>query len=830
MIKARFGKYRIVQWLGGGSFGDVFLAEDTILNRQFALKVARTKEEDVRMLEKEAKLLASLEHPAIVRFYNVDLIEGRLVLAMEYVPGESLRSILNKKRCLDMSTAVNLIYRVGEGISYAHGLGIIHRDLKPENIIVSDLGEPKITDFGLARFLRPGSLSLSTAGTPIYMAPEAWSGNYSDKTDLWALAAILYETISGSPPFLADNLDDLKRLISTGKIKLTRKFSERIYKLIIRSLSPEPDDRPEIKTFLDELSGGSGVEIRGRVVIPDQERLDLELTETQKEAINWEGQVLLLGSVGTGKTTTLTHAVLDRIRKGADPKRILVFTFTNRAAEDLKAKLQHLIGLELKDLWIGTIHYICMRILKRDIFRLDYPEDFEVLGPEDGLKILTSWGVGRNQARGLLRQISLLKAKGIRPDSLIEETGWQKKVKGIYLRYQRRLKDEGVLDYDDLINLTVRLLKEHEDLRDYYQDLFDYIFLDEIQDITPIQYQFIKLISKDNLFLTGDEDQSIYAWRGARREIIYEAMKELRGLKTFLLTRSFRVPERISQLALALKDGTGGFLPKDGPGRVMIYAAQNEVEEANYVAGSVKKLVRSRYSYSDIGVLYRNNAQSRVVEEALIRADIPYQIIGSERFYEREQVQALTNYLRAILKKDVGMATAAIKSIIKTKPPKAITSLFVNQIKEIDKLAPYAILDGLRSASKTMAKRMGYSDAQEFLEFTRRFGPGQTKDLIEQVVLLENLDLVDWGKNTVHLMTIHSAKGLEFKIVFVIGLNEGILPSMRGTVDPESLEEERRLCYVAITRAQEELHLSYLKYRYRKPISPSRFLFEMVKR
>ncbi|RKX71555.1 hypothetical protein DRP53_01105 [candidate division WOR-3 bacterium] len=830
MIKTRFGKYRIIQWLGGGSFGDVFLAEDTILKRQFALKVARMREEDVRMLEEEARLLASLEHPAIVRFYSVDIIEGRLSLAMEYVPGQSLRRILNKKRCLDLVTAVNIIARVGEGIGYAHQRSIIHRDLKPENIIVSDRGEPKITDFGLARFLKPGSLSLSTAGTPVYMAPEAWSGHYSDRTDIWALGAILYEIISGNPPFLADNLDELKRLISKGEVKPTRRFPDRLFRLITRALNPDPEQRPGIQEFCDELIGGSGVEVKERVRIPKISTTEIELTEIQREAIEWDGPVLLLGSVGTGKTTTLTYAVADRIQKGVDPKRILVFTFTNRAAEDLKTRLQHLIQRELKDLWIGTIHYIAMRFLRRDIYRLDYPEDFEILSPEEGLRILSRWGLGKNQARGIMRQISLLKAQGYRPGDLAEETKWQRKVKGIYTRYQDYLKREGYLDYDDLINLVVRLLREHDDLRSYYQSLFDHIFLDELQDITPIQYQFVKLISRQNLFLTGDEDQSIYAWRGAKREIIYQAMKELDGLKTFLLTRSFRVPERIGHLALALKEGTGGLLPKDAPGRVSVYTAGNELDEANYVAGTISKLVRSRYSYSDIAILFRNNAQSRVIEEALVRSSIPYQVVGSERFYERERVQALTQYLQALIRKDVGRATRALKSILKARVPKAIANLLINQIKEVDHLTPYAILDGLRSVSKSMARALSHEEATEFLEFARSFGPGQTRELLEQVVLLESLDLVDWGRNTVRLMTIHSAKGLEFKVVFLIGMNEGILPSMRGTVDPESLEEERRLCYVAITRALQELYLSYLKYRYRKPIPPSRFLLEMFQR
>ena len=830
MVKTRFGKYKIILWLGGGSFGDVFLAEDTILNKQFALKVARMREEDVRMLEEEARLLASLQHPSIVRFYNVDIVEGRLVLAMEYVPGESLRKIINRKRCLELKQAVGIMFKIGDGIQYAHERSIIHRDLKPENIIISDLGEPKITDFGLARFIKPGSLSVSSAGTPVYMAPEAWSGHYSDRTDIWAMGAILFEMLSGHPPFLADNLDDLKRIINEGDVHSIRRLPDRVDRLIRRSLDPDPNNRPDVRSFCGELKSGSGIDVKTPVFIPEDLSGEIELTETQKEAIVHRGSILLLGAVGTGKTTTLTYAVKERIRRGIDPKRILVFTFTNRAAQDLRERLQHLVDRELKDLWIGTIHYICMRILRRDIYRIDYPEDFEVIGPDEQVKLLRSFGLGLNQAKGVLRQISLLKAKDLDAADLSPKGKWQEKVKGVYKRYQDQLKHSSLVDYDDLIKLTVKLLREHEDLRSYYQELFDFIFLDELQDITPIQYDLVKILARNNLFLTGDEDQSIYSWRGARREIIYQVMKEIKGLKTFLLSRSFRVPERIGQMVMALRTGTIGLLPVESQGQVTIYAAENEVDEANYVAVTIKKLVGSHYSFSDIAVLYRTNGQSRIFEEALVRDKIPYQIVGADRFYEREIVCALTSYLRAIKDKDADEAVKAIRKILKTKVPKAISTILINQIKDEPKLSPYAILEGLRSVSKLMSKALSHDEAVEFLEFARHFGPGQTDDLIEQVILLENLDLVDWGKNTVRLMTIHSSKGLEFKVVFLVGMNEGLLPSMRGTVDPESLEEERRLCYVAVTRASKRLFLSYLKNRYRKPIQPSRFLWEMFRR
>ncbi|KPK68052.1 hypothetical protein AMJ87_12495, partial [candidate division WOR_3 bacterium SM23_60] len=335
MLYKTLGKYEIIDWLGGGRFGDVFRARDTLLDKEFALKVSRMRKQEIRMLKDEARLLASLDHPNIVRFYNIDFIENKLVLIIEYIKGTTLRELITDKG-IDTDLCVHIIAHVLSALVYAHENNVLHRDLKPENILIMKTEDEyvvKVTDFGLARFIKSGSISASTAGTPIYMAPEAWSGNFDEKSDIWSIGAILYELLTGSPPFLADDLSTLKSKIDSGKFLvptiLRPHIPEDIEDAVVTCLSAQPKARPTARTLLQMLTAKRVAVRAEQFSLPQKETATVTLTATQHEAIeHTHGQVLVLGQSGCGKTTTLTYAVARLIEKGVPLSKILICTFT----------------------------------------------------------------------------------------------------------------------------------------------------------------------------------------------------------------------------------------------------------------------------------------------------------------------------------------------------------------------------------------------------------------------------------------------------------------------------------------------------------------------
>ena len=532
MITTKLGKYEIKKWLGGGQFGDVYLALDTILNTTFALKVSRMREDEILMLKDEARFLSSLNHQNIVRFFNIDIIEEKFVLVMEYVDGLSLREIIKREQHIDIERVKEITRQILEALIYAHDLNVIHRDLKPENILVNRAGIVKLTDFGLARFIKPGSISASTAGTPIYMAPEAWAGKFTTASDIWSMTTIFYEMLTGRPPFLSDNLEDLRDKIKTSDFvpvtTLEPKISENIKELIDNGLSPVVEKRPKAIDFLACLTEERKAIVVGKVT-PLEQLATTEIlpTSTQKEILeNLQGPLIVYGVPGSGKTTTLTLGVSQKLEDGMKSENILIVTFTNKAANDIKNRLKK-IKIESEDLdnlWIGTFHFHTLKIMRQWAERLDFSEDFDVYTPEEVVKILKIPNPGSYKTKAILNTIGFFKAYGKSSENLDPKSRWEKTCLAFYKQYGKLCRENNLLDFDDLILYSLKLFEENDDIRDYYAKKFQFIFVDELQDTNLAQYQLLRYFASlhNNIFFTGDEDQAIYGWRGACKDLMYQ--------------------------------------------------------------------------------------------------------------------------------------------------------------------------------------------------------------------------------------------------------------------------------------------------------------------
>ncbi|UCG91474.1 MAG: UvrD-helicase domain-containing protein [candidate division WOR-3 bacterium] len=842
MLQKKLGKYEIMQWLGGGRFGDVFLARDTILDKQFAIKVSRMRKEEIAMLKDEAKLLAALDHPNIVRFYNINFIEDKFIMVMEYIEGATLRDIITDRGII-IDRMISIATQTLNALSYAHSQKVLHRDLKPENILITEKGTRnivKITDFGLARFIRAGSISASTAGTPVYMAPEVWSGHITEKSDIWSIGVVLYELLTGVPPFMDDSLDGLKRKIDRMKVLvptvLRPDIPEHVEDAIMKCLSLNPRARPHAYELLQMFSETQkGIEVERGVAVPEKEPQLITLTPSQRDVIDaLNGTILLLGQAGCGKTTTLTYAVAKLIEQDIPVSKILICTFTNKAANDIRERLQKAVTFSSYDLWLGTFHTLGLRIVRRDAERIDVGEDFTISEPR---KIFHEMDIraGKYRTKAIMKFIETLKAQGIAPDGFNPKNEWESSCLEIYEKYQRYLKDNNIVDYDDLILHAMRILGENDDIREYYKSLFNYIFVDELQDINAAQYRLVSLLFKHNIFFTGDEDQAIYGWRGADKELIYRVPKDYPDIKTFYLTKSFRLPQGMLEIAnnLMLRKTTA--IPTPQSGDVLVYAAQSQQDEADYVVKEIKRLKKEQFYFQDMALLYRLNSLSRVYEEALIKSRIPHTLIGGASFYERADIKPLIEYLELLERyvsdsipsaktKEEFTAKARTLLGIQKRSGKRAQKLFEYHLNNALNLSPYAIMDEITSVAHLRGENV-----EELKSLAKGFSSPALSQFLNEMRLIQELDLIDWGKDTLKLMTIHSAKGLEFPIVFVVDLVEDIIPLTKKMASQKEIEEERRLCYVALTRAQKKLYLLYPKRRYGRYQKPSRFLVDMFK-
>lgn len=635
-----------------------------------------------------------------------------------------------------------------------------------------------------------------------------------------------------------------------------------------------------------------------------------ELNPSQWQAVrHGEGPLLVLAGAGSGKTRVLTYRIAYLIQEmGVSPSNILAITFTNKAADTVKSRLQSLIP-GFRVYWVATFHSACNRILRQEIEALGYKKDFTIYDDADQQTLIKlgirhfNWDEKVVTPRGVAARISDAKNRLITPEEFAEQAAnpLEKKVAQLYQWYQQKLKGYNALDFDDLIMLTVRLFRDNKPVLGFYQNKFRYILVDEYQDTNHAQYVLINMLAAGhrNLCVVGDPDQSIYGWRGANLGNILNFKKDYPDAVEVKLEENYRSTSTILEAANRVISHNQQRFPKvlytsKSKGEpITLYIGESERDEAGCVADTIAALHREGRSYNSFAVFYRTHAQSRVLEESLLRRGIPYRIIGGLRFYQRKEIKDLLAYLKLVnnpadnlsLQRVIntprrGIGDAAWNRLVEhanrgglayypaipemlrdpeiaARNKKPLES-FYNIIEElrtlgdsqgITRLAEKILeLTGYRHellAENTVESKTRLENLDEFLSVTSEYDQGkiemeEDEELSEELGLAHFLgrislvtDIEEYreDEDTVVLMTMHSAKGLEFPVVFVTGLEEYVFPHSRALYSPDELEEERRLCYVALTRAQEKLYLSHALSRFfqgRYSSNPiSRFLAEI---
>jgi DNA helicase II / ATP-dependent DNA helicase PcrA len=612
-----------------------------------------------------------------------------------------------------------------------------------------------------------------------------------------------------------------------------------------------------------------------------------KLNPQQREAaMHQDGPLLILAGAGSGKTSTMTHRIAYLIReKGVSPYNILAVTFTNKAAKEMRDRVEALVGGGL-NMWILTFHAACLRILRMYGDRAGYGKNFVVYDPDDQKTVI------RNALKEravedkkmtpayFLSIISDCKEKEISPEDYENANGSNPKVRliaDVYRTYEKTLKANNAMDFDDLILRAVQLLSTDAELLQHFQEKFRYIMVDEYQDTNFMQYRFIKLLAQghNNLCVVGDDDQCIYQWRGADINNILDFEKDFKGAKVIKLEQNYRSNANILAAAHSVIKNNRGRKPKelwtqkDKGEKIRYYRADDDKEEARFISVEIDRLCGMNYSYSDVAVLYRTNAQSRRFEDAFFAKSIPYRVLGGFRYYDRKEVKDMMGYMRIVQnpaddlsvariinepKRGIGDKTVEkLKALASVRNESLFTVLCDEEIqaglsaaagKSIGEMAAALSLliqerDNLKVSDiyDTLLVRTGYLSALEkqntvesesrvenLLEFKSAIYDyekekedanevGSLSEFLEKISLMAEVDNHKAGENAVVLMTLHSAKGLEFPIVFMPGMEDGLFPSWRSFDKSDGIEEERRLCYVGITRAMERLYLTSSEYR-----------------
>lgn len=629
-----------------------------------------------------------------------------------------------------------------------------------------------------------------------------------------------------------------------------------------------------------------------------------KLNPQQRQAVEaTEGPLLILAGAGSGKTRVLTHriAYLIATRK-APPWSILAITFTNKAAREMQERVTKLVGHEGRDIWVSTFHSMCVRILRKDIERIGFNSNFTILDSTDQLSLVRNCMKALNldtkkfEPKAVLSLISAAKNELITPAQYEQKAGdfMESIAAKVYTMYQRRLKSNNSLDFDDLIMATIQLFKEVPEVLDFYQKKFQYIHVDEYQDTNRAQYMLCRMLADGHhrICVVGDSDQSIYRWRGADISNILNFEEDYPEARTILLEQNYRSTATILNAANAVIKQNSGRKSKNlwtdkGEGaKIKIYRADSEHDEGYFVTSEISNNVKQGKSYQDHAILYRTNAQSRVIEEILIKSDIPYQIVGGIKFYDRKEIKDILAYLRLISNPDDDLSLARVINV----PKRGIGDTSVAKLtaaaaeRGVSIFQVLAVVDDLGFAGKTRNALVEFYDmiaalnqmveylsvtelTEKMLEMSEYRVEMQRENTIESRSRLENIDeflsvTMEFEKNNedkslvsfltdlaliadidsmndededrsdaVILMTMHSAKGLEFPIVFIVGMEEGVFPHSRAFLDNEELEEERRLAYVGITRAEQQLYLSCAQMRTlfgrTTANQPSRFLDEI---
>ena len=608
------------------------------------------------------------------------------------------------------------------------------------------------------------------------------------------------------------------------------------------------------------------------------------LNDKQYEAVvNTEGPSLVIAGAGSGKTKVLTHKISYLINeKNVKPWNILAITFTNKAANEMKQRIEHLVGGQAtSDMWIGTFHSICVRILRKFIDRIGFDSSFIIFDASDQKSLVKQCLKELNiddklfTDRSVLSEISNAKNEMLTPiQYALKANGEYRKetIAKVYTLYQAKLKQNNSIDFDDIINYTIQILTENPDILEYYSEKFKYVLVDEYQDTNKAQFTLISLLSAryGNITVVGDNDQGIYSFRGADITNILNFEKDFPGTKIIKLEQNYRSTKPILDAANAViahnpkkyeknlwTENKEGNMPK-------LHVAKNEYDEATYIVEQIEHLRREEYfKYSDFTILYRTNAQSRAIEDILRRENIAYKIIGGLKFYERKEIKDTISYLRLIQnpadnlslqriinepKRGIGKTSLekveqiagangiSMYEVIKKAETFGLNKVFLNSrefvnvieemhAKKDDMLISELIKETLNKTGYTKALELENTaqaearieNIEEFLtvamEFEKEMSENSLAEFLESITLTSDIDGMEENEEAVTLMTLHSAKGLEFPVVFLVGMEEGLFPSYRSIGEERELQEERRLAYVGITRAKQYLYLTCAKQR-----------------
>ncbi len=589
-----------------------------------------------------------------------------------------------------------------------------------------------------------------------------------------------------------------------------------------------------------------------------------ELNKEQLEAVkHGDGPALILAGAGSGKTRVLTYRLAYLISNGIEPHQILGVTFTNKAADEMKERTKKLIGSSYRVPFLGTFHSISARILRKELDNLDLGVDskFVIFDSGDSQALIKDIIKKRDldskdqfNPRKVLSFISSCKQERIMPNQLPANEYYLEEIKPIYAAYQRRLRENNALDFDDILLFFVEMLEKYPEVKEKYQNNFKYILVDEYQDTNPIQYQLIKLLSgeKPNLMVVGDDWQSIYKFRGADYTNILNFKQDYREAEVYKLEQNYRSTKNIVSAAQALIENNNQRSDKklwteNSQGEMvgLIRASSGEKE-----ARKVVELVKDRSNYSETAILYRTHAQSRLLEEVLIREQIPYQIIGGLRFYERKEIKDLVSYLFLAHSQVNGLHLKRVINTPRRGIGKKTEELLEEANWQLDRVDHNGVrkfqvfLDELRQRSQELTvdgliswlvKKISYrqyiedfSQTKEQADYRwenieelinvaskhRDLDPSESlAAFLEEVALMDFQDNIEESQEKLTLMTLHNAKGLEYDHVFIVGLEEGLLPHKRSLAEREEMAEERRLCYVGMTRAKKTLHLSWAQAR-----------------
>lgn len=629
------------------------------------------------------------------------------------------------------------------------------------------------------------------------------------------------------------------------------------------------------------------------------------LNPQQAEAvINTEGPMLIMAGAGSGKTKVLTCRVANLLQKGVRPYRILAITFTNKAAAEMRERVNNMSGPAAKDVWLFTFHAFCARFLRMEIDKLPgYGGNFAIYDTADSQnlikQILKEMNLDdkRFQPSGILSRISNAKNALQDATAFARQAGdfYEQKVADIYSRYEQKLQLNNALDFDDLLMLSIKLLQENKEVREKYQDRFDYLLVDEYQDTNHAQYLLTKFLAAKhrNICVVGDADQSIYGWRGADIQNILDFEKDYPDAKVIKLEQNYRSTQIILDAANAVIENNTGRKPKNlwtenkSGADIIYFQAVDERDEARFVIEQLQNLQRTENKkLGDMAILYRTNTQSRIFEEMLIKSGISYNMVGGLKFYERKEIKDIIAYLRVIFnpadslsllriinvpKRGIGDASLAkiqayaaasnvslFEAVSNAAAIDGLSSRFVSKLDdlagiifELMNLANEAPVEDLIDRvlrdtgyleelenERTPQAQSRIDNLHELISVAQEFAASEEENNLENflahVALVSDIDDTELGEDAITLMTLHSSKGLEFPVVFLVGMEEGLFPHARTLMDETEIEEERRLCYVGITRAKEKLFLSSTKMRtiYGNTVTypPSRFLQEIPAR